>query len=130
MQEVLTRIIDALNVHLKLYDRNNKSGRGFIISKLFSCLLEWIMSIEPDILTDTDLCQIVFDVIELALHAASEGTEKLLPHPPKSSGNSKKKDLSFKFKLVSEKRPLIHQDLMTNSAEISENDQGYVKVRR
>lgn len=127
VQEVLTRIIDSLNVHLKLYDRNSKNGRGFIISKLFSCLLEWIMSIEPDILTDTDLCQIVFDVIELALHAASEGNEKLLPHPPKASGHSKKKDLSFKFKLVSEKRPHIHQDLMTNATEISENDHGYVK---
>lgn len=71
MQEILTRIIDALNVHLKQYERNTKCGRGFIISKLFSCLLEWIMAIEPIILTETDLCQLVFDVVELALHITS-----------------------------------------------------------
>lgn len=29
------------------------------------------MSIEPMILTETDLCQLVFDVIDLALHASS-----------------------------------------------------------
>lgn len=29
------------------------------------------MAIEPIILTDTDLCQLVFDVIELALHVTS-----------------------------------------------------------
>lgn len=40
VQEVLTRIIDALNVHLKYYEHNSKDGRGFIISKLFSCLLD------------------------------------------------------------------------------------------
>jgi hypothetical protein len=86
------------------------------------------MSIEPTILTDTDLCQIVFDVIEVALHVTSEGgAEKLLPHPPRSSQHNKKKD-AFKFKLVSEKRPHIHQDLMNNVGEVTENDQGYVKV--
>lgn len=68
MQEILTRVIDSLNIHLKYYEKSSKGGRGFIISKLFSCLLEWIMSIEPNILTETDLCQLVFDVIELALH--------------------------------------------------------------
>lgn len=71
MQEVLTHIIDALNVHLKYYERSSKTGRGFIISKLFSCLLDWIMSIDPIILTETDLCQLVFDVIELAIHLSS-----------------------------------------------------------
>jgi hypothetical protein len=86
------------------------------------------MSIEPVIFTDTDLCQIVFDVIELALHVTSEGAEKLLPHPPRSTHHNKKKE-SFKFKLVSEKRPHIHQDLMNNVGEVTENDQGYVKVR-
>lgn len=71
VQEVLTRIIDALNVHLKYYEHNSKDGRGFIISKLFSCLLEWLMVIEPMILSETELCQLVFDVIEYALHTSS-----------------------------------------------------------
>lgn len=71
IQEVLTHIIDALNVHLKYYEKNSKTGRGFIVSKLFSCLLEWVMSIEPAILVETDLCQLVFDVIELAIHLSS-----------------------------------------------------------
>lgn len=44
---------------------------GFIISKLFSCLLEWLMVIDPMILSETELCQLVFDVIEYALHITS-----------------------------------------------------------
>ncbi|KAG2213103.1 hypothetical protein INT47_011252, partial [Mucor saturninus] len=131
VQEILTRIIDALNVHLKQYERNTKCGRGFIISKLFSCLLEWIMAIEPMILTETDLCQLVFDVVELALHITSEGADKILPHPPRPSHTtthhgSKKKEVSFKFKLLSEKRPHIQYDLI-HHGEVPENDGGYVK---
>lgn len=49
---------------------------GLIISKLFSCLLEWLMTIEPEILTDTELCQLVFDVIEYAIHVSTVSTEK------------------------------------------------------
>ncbi|KAI8362756.1 hypothetical protein BD560DRAFT_178321 [Blakeslea trispora] len=132
VQEILTRIIDSLNVHLKYYEKNTKSGRGFVISKLFSCLLEWIMSIEPTILTETDLCQLVFDVIELALHVTSDGNEKRLPHPPRTN-DAKKKETPFKFKLMSDKRPALHEDIptaataTTKSSETSENDQSYVK---
>ena len=71
VQEVLTRVIDALNIHLRYYERNSRDGRGFIISKLFSCLLEWLMVIEPMILSETELCQLVFDVIEYAIHVSS-----------------------------------------------------------
>lgn len=78
VQEVLTRIIDALNVHLKYYEHNSKDGRGFIISKLFSCLLEWLMVIEPMILSETELCQLVFDVIEYALHTSSVRIKKVI----------------------------------------------------
>ncbi|OBZ91240.1 Ral GTPase-activating protein subunit alpha-2 [Choanephora cucurbitarum] len=131
VQEILTRIIDSLNVHLKYYEQNTKCGRGFVISKLFSCLLEWIMSIEPTILTETDLCQLVFDVIELALHVTSDDNEKRLPHPPRT-GDTKKKETPFKFKLMSDKRPTLHEDIpaaatATHSSETSENDQSYVK---
>lgn len=76
VQEVLTRIIDSINVHLKYYEKNTKNGRGFIISKLFCCLLDWLMSISTSILTETDLCQLVFDVIEVALHVSLVTSKK------------------------------------------------------
>ncbi|KAI7906537.1 uncharacterized protein BX663DRAFT_496797 [Cokeromyces recurvatus] len=100
MHESLTRILDSLNMHLKYYEKNPKNGRGFIISKLFSCLLEWIMSIEPIIFTETDLCQLVFDSIELALHLSS---------------------------LTPEKRPNIHFEFINQGVHLIENDQSYVK---
>ncbi|KAI9484408.1 hypothetical protein BDB00DRAFT_148787 [Zychaea mexicana] len=131
VQEVLTRVIDALNVHLKYYERNSRDGRGFIISKLFSCLLEWLMVIEPMILSETELCQLVFDVIEYALHVTSEGgSEKLLPHPPVMRSNtSKKKELPFKFKLITEKRPTLHHEYVSviSGSEFAESDHSYVK---
>lgn len=128
VQEILTRVIDSLNIHLKYYEKSSKGGRGFIISKLFSCLLEWIMSIEPSILTETDLCQLVFDVIELALHATLENSDKLLPHSPNSnrSTQNKMKEVSFKFK-SSEKRPAFHQQEEVMGPDVPENDRGYVK---
>ncbi|ORZ14187.1 hypothetical protein BCR42DRAFT_393825 [Absidia repens] len=131
VQEVLTRIIDALNVHLKFYENNQKSGRGLIISKLFSCLLEWLMTIEPEILTDTELCQLVFDVIEYAIHVSTGGSDKVLPHPPviRSTSRSKKKEIPFKFKLLTEKRPQVHHDnsqILTGS-DSTESNQDFVK---
>jgi hypothetical protein len=39
---------------------------GFVVAKLFYCLLEWLMVIPSSIFTDTDLCQLVLDVIDLA----------------------------------------------------------------
>ncbi|KAI8332922.1 hypothetical protein BC941DRAFT_435785 [Chlamydoabsidia padenii] len=131
VQEVLTRIIDALNVHLKFYENNPKSGRGLIISKLFSCLLEWLMTIEPEILTDTELCQLVFDVIEYAIHVSTDGSDKVLPHPPviRNSSRSKKKEIPFKFKLLTEKRPQVHQDhsQILSGSDSTENNQDFVK---
>ncbi|KAG0169558.1 Ral GTPase-activating protein subunit alpha-2 [Apophysomyces sp. BC1015] len=127
VQEVLTRIIDALNVHLKSYERNSKTGRGFIISKLFSCLLEWLMAIQPEVLSDTELCQLVFDVIEYAIHVSQDGSEKILPHTPVvRPSNSKKKEQPFKFKLLAEKRPAIHNEHIGMMIGL-EDDQGYVK---
>ncbi|CAO3589975.1 unnamed protein product [Absidia cylindrospora] len=131
VQEVLTRIIDALNVHLKFYENNPKSGRGLIISKLFSCLLEWLMTIEPEILTDTELCQLVFDVIEYAIHVSTGGSDKVLPHPPviRNTSRSKKKEVPFKFKLLTEKRPQVHHDnsqILTGS-DSTESNQDFVK---
>ncbi|KAI7868261.1 hypothetical protein BDF14DRAFT_1881054 [Spinellus fusiger] len=130
VQEVLTKVIDSLNVHLKSYERNNKNGRGFIVSKLFSCLLEWVMAIEPAILSDTELYQLVFEVLGYAIHIASEDPEKMLPsRPVMRSNTSKKKELPFKFKLMNEKGPSAshnHATIVTDS-EILENDHCYIK---
>ncbi|KAI8073208.1 hypothetical protein BC940DRAFT_343891 [Gongronella butleri] len=129
IQEVLTRIIDALNVHLKFYKANVRSDRGVVISKLFACILEWLMTIEPDILTDTELCQLVFDVIDEAMHFSAGGpAEKMLPHPPlmRKSSRSKKKDVPFKFKLLTEKRPQVMHDPSPNDAEAGDHGQDFV----
>ncbi|KAI8984457.1 hypothetical protein BDF20DRAFT_911553 [Mycotypha africana] len=145
VQEILTHIIDSLNVHLNKYETTTPNGRGFIISKLFSCLLEWIMAINPAIFSETDLCQLVFDVIEYALRVDSESKgqqEKTTPqsphfqkqhHPQQPSSPGKKKELStLKFKLVLDKRPPLQSDkvdqLSTNcNNNMNENDSGYVK---
>lgn len=92
------------------------------------------MSIEPIILTETDLCQLVFDVIELALQVTLDSSDKLLPHPPtnsssngsRSSPQNKMKEVSFKFK-SSEKRPAFHQQEEVVGPDVPENDRGYVK---
>ncbi|KAI8367588.1 uncharacterized protein BYT42DRAFT_586812 [Radiomyces spectabilis] len=131
VQEVLARIIDALNVHLKDYERRSKADRGLIISKLFSCLLEWLMVIEPAILSDTELCQLVFDVIEYAFHISLGDSEKMLPHPPPARTSSgKRKELAFKFK-ANDKRPVVHVPPAgantSATVEMVEMDQSFVK---
>jgi hypothetical protein len=68
LQTILSKLLDALNVHLKNYDKTIKGGRSLIISKLFSLLVGWLMAIDPDIFTGTQLCQIVFDTVEYALN--------------------------------------------------------------
>lgn len=92
------------------------------------------MVIEPVILSDTELCQLVFDVIEYAIHVSTDGTpEKMLPHPPPQSAamrskSTKKKELPFKFKLLHEKRPdLQHEYVSVVSGQVTESDHGYVK---
>ncbi|CAO3607595.1 unnamed protein product [Cunninghamella echinulata] len=124
VQEVLTRIIDALNEHLKIFKNSSKCGRGLVISKLFSCLLEWLMTIEPEIVTDTELCQLVFNTIECAMNLSAVDTEKVVPHSPitRNPSRSKKKELPFKFILLTEKRPPVHQD-SSQSLSGSEHDE-------
>ncbi|KAI9018532.1 hypothetical protein CLU79DRAFT_705818 [Phycomyces nitens] len=100
LQEVLTRVIDALNMHLKAYETNKQNRRGFIISKLFSCLLEW------------------------------DGSEKMLPRPPAVRPNShKKKESPFKFKLSNDRgsKDLHEQPNFASWGDIPESDHGYVK---
>ncbi|KAI8993599.1 hypothetical protein BDB01DRAFT_847455 [Pilobolus umbonatus] len=123
--EIITGVIDALNVHLRLYDQESRNGRGFVIAKLFNCLLQWIMAVDPIVLTETPLCQMVFDVIEISFNLSS-GTQSNQPRP---HSTSKRDNSSFKFKLSNDKRPQRHQDYISNVShyEILESDQGYVK---
>jgi hypothetical protein len=71
IRAILSKLLDALNVHLKFYDRNARNGRSIIISKLFSLLVGWLMVIHPTIFTGSELCHLVFDTIEYALNIAA-----------------------------------------------------------
>ncbi|CAO3638558.1 unnamed protein product [Cunninghamella blakesleeana] len=124
VQQVLASIIDALKKHLEIFKNSSKSGRGLVISKLFSCLLEWLMAIEPEILTDTELCQLVFETIQCAMNLSGSDTDKVTPPNPltRNSSRAKKKELSFKFILLTEKRPPVHQD-STQSIPGSDHDE-------
>jgi hypothetical protein len=88
LQDVFANLIGALDEHITIQKATARNGRGifilnlittyrkdninfflnlgFIIAKLFYCLLEWLMVIPSSIFTDTDLCQLVLDVIDLA----------------------------------------------------------------
>ncbi|RIA87709.1 hypothetical protein C1645_776672 [Glomus cerebriforme] len=98
LQDVFANLIGALDEHITIQKATTKNGRGFIIAKLFYCLLEWLMAIPSSIFTDTDLCQLVFDVIDLAFE--DNGAEslnyykKVYPTPLKSQG----KETSLRFK--------------------------------
>src|ERR1043166_6752902 len=99
LQDVFGNLIGSLNGHLALQKESHKNGRGiilmilrsfflirkffnyieiffsihigFIIAKIFYCLLEWLMIIPPNLFTDTELCQLVFDAIELAFELSN-----------------------------------------------------------
>ncbi|CAI2173211.1 18255_t:CDS:10, partial [Funneliformis geosporum] len=98
LQDVFANLIGALDEHITIQKATVRNGRGFIIAKLFYCLLEWLMVIPSTIFTGTDLGQLVFDVIDLAFE--DRGVEslnyykKVYPTPLRNQG----KETSFKFK--------------------------------
>ncbi|CAB4411161.1 unnamed protein product [Rhizophagus irregularis] len=98
LQDVFANLIGALDEHITIQKATVRNGRGFIIAKLFYCLLEWLMVIPSSIFTDTDLCQLVLDVIDLAFE--DRGAEslnyykKVYPAPFRNRG--KKTKLRFK----------------------------------
>jgi len=98
LQDVFANLIGALDEHITVQKATMRNGRGFIIAKLFYCLLEWLMVIPSFIFTDTDLCQLVFDVIDLALEDCGAESlnyyKKVYPTPLKNQG----KETSLKFK--------------------------------
>ncbi|GBB96125.1 hypothetical protein RclHR1_02690010 [Rhizophagus clarus] len=71
LQDVFANLIGALDEHITIQKATARNGRV----KLFYCLLEWLMAIPSYIFTDTDLCQLVLDVIDLAFE--DRGVESL-----------------------------------------------------
>jgi hypothetical protein len=154
LQTILSKLLDALNVHLKNYDKTVKGGRSLIISKLFSLLVGWLMAIDPDIFTGTQLRQIVFDTVEYALHISGVGeyvewmlalclitnhisfrfhqaeTEKLLPHPPVDQSEENKQLKSLSFKVSPDQRPRFSANdmAMVNDVTFETDDTDSVKV--
>ncbi|CAG8560446.1 13285_t:CDS:10 [Funneliformis mosseae] len=90
LQDVFGNLIGALNEHIALQKASHRNGRGFIIAKIFYCLLEWLMIIPSNLFTDTELCQLVFDSIEMACDISnSESNKHQKKEFPRSSHNSK-----------------------------------------
>ncbi|KAL1925039.1 uncharacterized protein VTP21DRAFT_4693 [Calcarisporiella thermophila] len=91
-QVVFTYLLEALHWHLNSHRNSQRKRSGPIISKLFGCLLEWLMAVEPQFFNSTELSRVVLEVIDNALHVGSDqlqtaggsttGAEKLLPPPP------------------------------------------------
>ncbi|KAI9282378.1 hypothetical protein BC943DRAFT_328675 [Umbelopsis sp. AD052] len=129
LQTILSKLLDALNVHLKNYDKTVKGGRSLIISKLFSLLVGWLMAIDPDIFTGTQLRQIVFDTVEYALHISGAETEKLLPHPPVDQSEENKQLKSLSFKVSPDQRPRFSANdmAMVNDVTFETDDTDSVK---
>ncbi|CAG8562842.1 11696_t:CDS:10 [Ambispora gerdemannii] len=113
LQDVFGNLIGAINEHLNLQRGAQRNGRGFIIAKLFYCLLEWLMVLPPKLFTDTELYQLVFEAIDLAFEVTGHYFEqndspryheKLLPIPPnKSRGKCHSHDATVRFKKAERK---------------------------
>ncbi|KAJ2959225.1 hypothetical protein NQZ79_g5312 [Umbelopsis isabellina] len=129
IKTILSKLVDALNVHLKFYDRTVRNGRCIIISKLFSLLVGWLMVIQPTIFTGSELCRLVFDTIEYALNITAAEMEKLLPHPPIDVGENGKQEPVLSFKVDPDNRPKFSANdmVMVNDLSLENDDTDYVK---
>ncbi|CAG8686339.1 4544_t:CDS:10, partial [Ambispora leptoticha] len=108
LQDLFGNLIGALNEHLNLQRGAQRNGRGFIIAKLFYCLLEWLMVIPSKLFTETELYQLVFEAIDLAFEITGNDSpryhDKLLPIPPnKSRGKRHIHDATVRFKKADRK---------------------------
>ncbi|CAG8526097.1 24048_t:CDS:10 [Dentiscutata erythropus] len=138
LQEVFAYLIGALNEHLNLHKTSSRNGRGFIIAKLFYCLLEWLMVIPTNLFTDTELCQLVFDVIDMALEASGSDSPRIYRKhctnlSNKGSGKSKDRDFTVKFKKAERKVALNstldnEQNIHVVGVENDVEDVNFVKV--
>ncbi|CAG8449369.1 5481_t:CDS:10 [Cetraspora pellucida] len=107
LQDVFAYLIGALNEHLNLHKTSNRNGRGFIIAKLFYCLLEWLMVIPTNLFTDTELCQLVFDVIDMALEAPGSDSPRIYrkhcTNLSNRDGKNRDRDNNVRFKKAERK---------------------------
>ncbi|CAG8839128.1 16124_t:CDS:2, partial [Racocetra persica] len=76
--------------------------------KLFYCLLEWLMVIPTNLFTDTELCQLVFDVIDMALEAPGSDSPRIYRKhctnlSNKGSGKNRDRDSNVRFKKAERK---------------------------
>ncbi|KAJ3289654.1 Ral GTPase-activating protein subunit alpha-1 [Borealophlyctis nickersoniae] len=90
MESVLAKLVGALSEHLMFqHGTTNKEMRGHIISRLFYCMLEWVMIMPPDLLSTPKVSHLVFEVIESALGVAAAASttepDKERPVSPASS---------------------------------------------
>ncbi|PKC73960.1 hypothetical protein RhiirA1_437238 [Rhizophagus irregularis] len=98
IQDVFGHLIGSLNEHLALQKASHKNGRGFIIAKIFYCLLDWLMIIPSNLFTDTELCQLVFDAIEMAFELSNLELNKIPKKKyPMSFYKNKGKHLNNEF---------------------------------
>ncbi|CAI2195105.1 5398_t:CDS:10, partial [Funneliformis geosporum] len=134
LQDVFGNLIGALNEHIALQKTSHRNGRGFIIAKIFYCLLEWLMIIPSNLFTDTELCQLVFDSIEMACDVSNSESNKF--QKKASSYNSKSKrsnnDHPIKFKKAEKKISVNREmgdDISINvfGADNSVEDVNFVK---
>ncbi|RIB08070.1 hypothetical protein C2G38_2045480 [Gigaspora rosea] len=135
LQDVFAYLIGALNEHINLHKTSNRNGRGFIIAKLFYCLLEWLMVIPTSLFTDTELCQLVFDVIDMALETSGSDSPRIYRKYCSNLSNKecgKSKDFTVRFKKA-EKKVVLNstldneQNIHVVGAENDVEDVNFVK---
>ncbi|GES98608.1 ral GTPase-activating protein subunit alpha-2-like [Rhizophagus clarus] len=136
IQDVFGHLIGSLNEHLALQKASHKNGRGFIIAKIFYCLLDWLMVIPPNLFTDTELCQLVFDAIEMAFELSNlelnKNPRKKYPMTfYKNKGKHLNNEFPVKFKKAERKvsldNALEHDHSINVGFDNSAEDVNFVK---
>ncbi|CAG8550729.1 15140_t:CDS:10, partial [Acaulospora colombiana] len=130
LQDVFGYLIGALNEHLIIQKSSPRNGRGFIIAKLFYCLLEWLIVIPPNLFADTELCHLVFDVIDLVFEPDSPKRNRKRAHPPARKRRGKAPAVRFKKaerKIAVSSRPGGEQNFHVVGVENNVEDVNFVK---
>ncbi|ORX82164.1 hypothetical protein K493DRAFT_92663 [Basidiobolus meristosporus CBS 931.73] len=66
--DIIGNLIEAINSHIRMVDTETISETGFVVAKLFYCLLEWIMCSPSEIMSHSGLRQMIFATLERAIH--------------------------------------------------------------
>ncbi|KNC97790.1 uncharacterized protein SPPG_06786 [Spizellomyces punctatus DAOM BR117] len=74
LQGVVEKIVGALTEQMLFqHGLTSKQVRGYLVSRLLYCLLEWVMILPPDLWAVPKVAHMVFEVIENALSASDGG---------------------------------------------------------